>query len=344
VPVLEQFIYPIVLFFRGSAGICRLQRIIAFGGFVLLAPLLHGQLAGTDDFTDGRKDLEKWDADFIKGGGEMSESGGRLEFTNPDSRGVHEAGWPWVFSTASYAEDWEFQCDVHNVVGAEPSEFASVGIYVSSLEDERDLGFIEMYSAYFDEIGESVHGFSAGLESERGSQNEADSFELPVTRGAVRVRFDRREKTLSFFYHAGDTADGYAWLRIAQYGIDGDGGEDANDSWRLNERSEFDIGIYGYAENISVRKGELSVDHFTADGSDALAFPLVQLYVEEFTSEALTIGWEAFESYTFEIQESTDFGNWKSVSGPLIGDGLYQVFKLNQIHPQSYFRVLTTSP
>ena len=321
-----------------------MHLISVFVGIVLATPLLHAQLEGTDDFTDGRKDLEKWDADFVRGAGEMSESGGRLEFSNSDSNGVHEAGWPWVFSTASYAEDWEFQCDLHNVVGAEQSEFASIGVYVSSLDDERDLGFIEMYSAYFDEIGESVHGFSAGLESERGSQNEADSFELPVTSGAVRISFNRREKTLGFYYHAGDTANGYAWLRLAQYGIDGDGGADANDSWRLNERSEFDIGVYGYAENISVRKGELSLDRFTADGSESLAFPAVHVYIEEFTTETLTIGWEAFESYTFEIQESTDFGDWNSVSAPLIGNGLYQVFKLNQIHPQRYFRVLTTNP
>jgi hypothetical protein len=344
VSVVDQINQTELSFSRRHHGILHGSLISFLFGIFLSMPVLHGQLEGIDDFSDGRKDLEKWDADFVRGGGEISESGGRLEFTNTDSRGVNEAGWPWVFSTASYAEDWEFQCDVHNVVGAEASEFASVGIYVSSLDEERDLGFIEMYSAFFDEIGESVHGFSAGLENERGSQNEADSFELPVTRGAVRVRFDRSEKTLSFFYHAGGTANGYAWLRLAQYGIDGDGGTDANDSWRLNERSEFDIGVYGFAENITVRKGELSIDHFTADGSEALAFPLVQLYVEEATAEALTIGWEAFESYTFEIQESTDFVDWKLVSEPLIGDGLYQLFKLNQIHPQRYFRVLTTNP
>ena len=195
--VVDQINQTELSFSRRHHGILHGSLISFLFGIFLSMPVLHGQLEGIDDFSDGRKDLEKWDADFVRGGGEISESGGRLEFTNTDSRGVNEAGWPWVFSTASYAEDWEFQCDVHNVVGAEASEFASVGIYVSSLDEERDLGFIEMYSAFFDEIGESVHGFSAGLENERGSQNEADSFELPVTRGAVRVRFDRSEKTLS---------------------------------------------------------------------------------------------------------------------------------------------------
>ena len=311
---------------------------------VLSSSLLYGQLEGTDDFSDGRKNLEMWDEDFINGEGSLSESGGRLEFINSGSRGIHEAAWPWVYSTASYAEDWEFQCDVRNIVNTDPTEFASVGIYVSSLDDERDLGFIEMYAAYFDEIGERVHGFSAGLESDRGNQNEADSFELPVTSGAVRIVFNRREKTLSFFYHSGETSNGYAWLRLAHYGIDGNGGADANDNWRLNERSEFDIGVYGYAENLSIRKGELSMDRFTADGSVSLSDPMVHLYVEEVTSDAFILGWEAFESFSFEIQETTDFEAWNSVSAPVVGDGLYQTIRFDRNQERVFFRMLTTSP
>ena len=143
---------------------CSLPIVLGILGVIFSTSSLQGQLEGFDEFSDGSKDTEKWDDDFIQGQGEVSEIGGRLEFSNSRANGNHEAGWPWVFSTAVYAEDWEFQCDVHNEVGVEPLQFASMGIYVASLDDENDLAFIEMYAAYFDEINESVHGFSAGLE------------------------------------------------------------------------------------------------------------------------------------------------------------------------------------
>lgn len=313
------------------------------GGFLSIS-LLQAQLEGFDDFSDGIKDSEKWDDDFVQGGGVVSERFGRLEFSNIRINGSHEAGWPWVFSTASYSEDWEFQCDLHNAVDVEPSQFASMGVYVASLDDERDLAFIEMYASFYEESNQSEHGFSAGLESGSGSLHEADSFELPITQGAVRVRFDHSNETFHFYYHAGDTSNGYAWLKLAEYGIAGSGGADANDDWRLNARSEFDIGVYGYAENVSIRAGELYLDHFTADGSQAQPHPEVVMYVEDFSTSTMTVGWEAFEDYTFELQESIGLNEWKATPVKILGDGRYQTFQFERVNPSNFFRVITTNP
>ena len=323
---------------------CSLPIVLGILGVIFSTSSLQGQLEGFDEFSDGSKDTEKWDDDFIQGQGKVSELSGRLEFSNSRANGNHEAGWPWVFSTAAYSEDWEFQSDLFNAVEVEPSQFASAGIYVASLEDERDLAFIEMYASYYDELNQSAHGFSAGLESGSGSLHEADSFELPIIQGAVRIRFDHLSQALHFYYHAGETSNGYAWLKIASYGIAGNGGDDSNDHWRLNSNSEFDIGIYGYAENISIRSGELSLDNFTADGSHALPNPEVMLYVEDVTTSTMTIGWEAFENYTFELQESVGFNQWKPTDLRILGDGLYQTFQLDRQHPSNFFRVVTMQP
>ena len=306
---------------------------------------LPAQLTGRDEFNGPFKNTNYWDDDFEKGSAEAYQKDGSFLLRSPASTGEHEAGWPWIQSSARYAEDWSFQVDLHNEVDVETaSQFASIGVYVASLEDERNMAFIECYSTLFESGGERIHGFASGLVNAEGHVHEGDSLDLQSTAGAVQVRFDSKRKHLTLLYHSGDTTEGYAWRRLAQYGIAGDKGKEGTDHWQLRSSSELDIGIYGFAKNVAVVEGQLRLDNFTTTASPTLEQPPFEIYLESSATGGKELWWQAYDGFEYVTQHSLDLGDWNPSPAPIMDMGDWQFISVFTNPSNQFFRVLSTQP
>lgn len=311
-----------------------------------MVPAAQAQFTGSEDFSSSLR-LDKW-FPFTEGSGSLSLSNQEFNFTSSSSFGNHEAGLAWVSNPVTNTEDWEFQIDVGNALSVPTaSRYGAVGIYVANLNDENDLAYLEFYSSYFNDLGQSVHGFTTGLKNNGVTLHEGDTFELPYDTGALRAKFDRSEKSLSFFFHTGPATEGYFWQFLAKYGLDGNDGTEANTNWSMPFNAEFDVGLYGAVVATRSSVGQLTADNFTADGAP-LGVHEVDFELEATISDggdSANLRWFSFEGLDYVIQFSPDLVSWSNFS-TVRGTGTYSEQEVPLTTPErpAYYRIYSRIP
>ncbi len=291
--------------------------------FLTLAPAAQAQFVGSEDFSRPLS-LQKW-FPYTKGSGNISLSNQKFNFTSTSSTGEHEAGLTWTSTTVTNSQDWEFKLDVENRLNVPDStRYGSIGIYVANETDSTDLVYLEFYSAYFNTIGQSVHGFTSGLKNNGASLHEGDTFELPYNTGALRAKFDSSERSLSFYFHTGSTTGGYFWQLMAKYGLDGNDGTTANADWAMPLGAGFEIGLYGAATGNQSSIGQVTADNFTtvqpAIGVHTIDFELAASLNQ--TEDTVALSWFSFDGLEYTVQQSPDLINWTSLA-TVPGTGTY---------------------
>lgn len=322
------------------------SRIVFAAIIVSLVSTANAQFVGEEDFS-GALSQAKW-FPFTEGRGSISLSNQEFNFTSTSGFGEHEAGLSWEQTTVRNSEDWEFQLDVENTLSlTNSSRYSGVGIYVANANDDRDLGFLEFYSTYFNEVGEPVHGFSAGLINNGVDVHEADTFELPVDTGALRVKFARSEQSLSFYFHSGSTAGGYFWQSLAKYGVDGNDGIEANANWLMPSNAEFEVGLYGTATGTRSSVGQVTADNFTTE-RPSLGLHEVDFELEtshNTLNDSVELSWFSFDGLDYVVEVSTDLATWSDLA-PIAGTGDYSVLEVVATLPEAprYYRIYSRIP
>jgi hypothetical protein len=232
---------------------------------LLLAAAAFTARAGTvgDDFNDNIKNTSKWGADEIIGHGVMKETGGRLEYSCPSGTDNDDFIRGWIWSSFPYNSDWEMQMDVVNTTTNLLGSDNSFGIKVRSpFTDDNEI-FAELYGSQSG--GPAIKGFHSELET---SLNEfvADTGDLGVITGAVRMVFNSSSKVISVFYDL-NPKDGYQWVQYGSFGLAGSGGADGNADWGMSDSDRFPVYVYGYSQNMNVPAGQLAADNFLITGS-----------------------------------------------------------------------------
>lgn len=326
--------------------VVRTRRAKVIALLVSLIPIANAQFVGSETFA-GTLRQDKW-FPFTEGVGNISIWNQKFNFTTSSSRGNHEAGLAWIQTPVRYFEDWEFHLDVQNTLTvSHSSRYAAVGIYVANENDERDLAYLEFYATYFDNLRQSVRGFTAGLTTNGIQVHESDTFELPTDIGAVRAKFDSRERALTFYFHTGSTEDGYFWQYLAKYGLDGNDGKEANTNWLMPFNAEFDVGLYGTVVDSRSGLGQLTADNFSA-GRTTLG-----LHEEDFEftvsrnekQDAVDLRWFSFDGLEYVVQESTDLIGWSDIA-TISGTGGYSDLEVPLATPvvATYYRVYSRIP
>ena len=291
--------------------------------FMMLAPPAKAQFQGTESFSTTLSQ-QKW-FPFVQGTGSISLSGQEFNFTSTSSFGEHEAGLAWVSTSVPNSQDWEFQLDVENMMSVSNSNrYGSIGIYVANENDANDLAYLEFYSAFFDSLGQSVHGFTAGLKNNGILLHEGDTFELPFDTGALRAKYDGSERSLVFYYHTGSTADGYFWQFLAKYGLNGSSGTEANANWGMPFGAGFEVGLYGAATGNRSLAGQLTADNFTTE-QPALGLHEIDFELEaslNSTGNAVALTWFSFDGLEYVVQVSSDLVGWTDMAS-VPGTGNY---------------------
>jgi|TARA_B110000914_G_scaffold54021_1_gene46685 hypothetical protein len=313
---------------------------------LVLAPVAKAQFQGTEDFSRPLSQ-QKW-FPFTEGRGSISLSNQEFNFTSTSSSGEHEAGLAWVSTSVTNSQDWEFQIDVENMMSvSNSSHYGSIGIYVANENDDNDLAYLEFYSAYFDTLGQSVNGFTAGLQNNGTTLHEGDTFELPFDIGALRAKYDSSERSLAFYFHTGSTAESYFWQILAKYGLNGSDGTEANTNWGMQFGAGFEVGLYGTATGNRSSVGQLTADNFTTKQ------PSLGLHVVEFELEAslnpagdaVALSWFSFDGLEYVVQESNDLVSWTDMA-TISGTGDYSGLEAPLTTPAEprFYRIYSRIP
>lgn len=321
-------------------------KVLGFCVILALVIEVKAQFVGQEEFS-GQLSQAKW-FPFVEGQGNISLSNQEFNFTTNSGFGNHEAGLSWVENSVRNSQDWEFQLDVKNTLNlTNSSHYSGVGIYVANARDERDLAYLEFYSTYFNEVGRPVRGFTAGLKNNGVNVHEADTFELPVEAGAVRVKFDSSERSLTFYFHEGSVTDGYFWQYLAKYGIDGDDGVEGDANWLMSFGAEFDVGLYGLVEGTRSSIGQVTADNFTT-GSPSLGLHEVDFEFDSSVGAAgdtVELRWFSFDGLDYVVQSSSDLMIWSDMA-TASGTGTYTVLEVWANFPSTprYYRIYSRLP
>lgn len=221
--------------------------------------------ADGDDFNDNSKNPQKWGPDTLSGNGLLLETNQRLEFRCSANTGDDVAFRPWIFSGASFGADWDAQLDLANTTTLTgDNQYTSMGIILYNPNDESDTLLLEMYHSTLGG-GPARRGFRAELENNAISAGSADTGNLNVTGGAIRLQFDSTNKILRCYYDT-NSADGYQWTSFASFGLAGYDGSTANLIWEIGFHQNFPLSLFGLSSGPTVASGQMHADNFIVTG------------------------------------------------------------------------------
>ena len=239
--------------------------------FVVVQPAFGADLNGTDDFNDNSKDPAKWGAAIALGTCSFAETNQRLQLSTAAVGTNNTVFWPWILNTASSSLDWEIIASVNNnaTLGLTNDQSCDIGLAVVSSAAIGDYVYVGLYAST--RRGPPLRrGFSSGLTTNTVDIAVADSHNLGVTGGAVRLLFDSQAKVITSYYAVGGNGGGYVWVKLGSFGVAGNNGETGNSNWDLSGPQPFIVGVYGAADNMNVASGTVSGDNFSAiTGSNA---------------------------------------------------------------------------
>lgn len=152
-----------------------------------------------------------------------------------------------------YNESWEITLDVTNTTSKKSS--VGVGFQVFNADDPTDLVALEFY-------GKS--GFFGVYITDDGDDWTQDIKKNPgVTKGSLKISFDKTTKLITFSYDKDGSANGFVWKKLSTFSPTGTGG-DRRGNWNMNPTTgRFGIELFGFAEKSQVASGKVTIDNFT---------------------------------------------------------------------------------
>jgi hypothetical protein len=244
---------------------------------------------------------------------------------------------PWILNQASSTSDWEIVASVANTAnpGLTADQSCSFGVAVLSGVTISDYAYVGLYASTLG--GPPLRrGFVSGLAHSTLDIAQADSYNIGVTAGAVRLLFNSRTKVVTSYYDVGSNPEGYVWVKLGSFGIAGTDGQTGNINWDLSGAQPFIVGIYGAATNMNVLSGTVSADDFS--GSTAMAsLPVLQ---PSRSGDQLALTWP-HEALGFDLYEraSMETGTWTLSPSPMVINKT-NVFRTNVLGQQNFYLLM----
>ena len=237
----------------------KTQPIIAGLTFAALSFFTGNCLALTpfsDEFNAAKLDKVNWLPGAYGVGGRLTQSNGRLNFAVPVAKPYEIDVWLELHANhPGYNENWQAIVDVANSNNHQGD--STVGLWIANTDDPSDVVYLE-----FSGKG-TKGGFGASFVVDGKYTAGADIVANPaVSKGSVRITFNKTTKFLTFWYDPTGSADGYKWTKLGTFATNGVGGDRRGD-WQMNaETGSFIIKLAGYVEGKVVAPGTENIDNF----------------------------------------------------------------------------------
>ena len=200
----------------------------------------YANFSGSDDFNDNSKDTTKWGTDFIQGGGALTETNQRLQFTATGASTNDVAVRPWIANNGSFTANWILQLDVNlPALTLSANQLLAIGLVV---RDGDNLSSTFSAQLNFDTYTGSRRYFHSGYRVNGGSSLDVDST-TAATSAAVRIRYDAATTTLFAEADADGAVGGYNFTTFESQNIS---------AWNMTATSVFQGNAIGATENSPV--------------------------------------------------------------------------------------------
>lgn len=308
-----------------------------------LGPFPTAQCLGGDDFNDNVKDIMRWGEDITdpNSPSQAEETNGRLQFSGTDF-----AFRPWICSYGSYLQDWEVVADVHlgEVLLTEDESHVEVLLGVINRADEHlEFGvpgdhLVIALDLYRDDGGTVERSFASYLRTNWVSIGESEGPATDTRHASLRITFTATNKTLTAWYDADGSANGYSWtaLRTARIGQpEGD--------WEMDDSATFQI-VLGYScTGFTVDAShEVWADNFVVSGTFFTA-PVLRI-TQTNGAPVLHLSGDAGRQYAIEYKSSlAAASNWQTLTNLVLTNNTQAVGDPPAVGvPTRYYRARVT--
>lgn len=232
-----------------TAGLSLVGFSFITGNCLALTPF-------SDNFNAVKLDKIHWLPGSYGTGAILKQSDGRLKFVMPVAMDAEADAWIELAGIyPGYNENWQVILDVTNTNNHRGDSGPGFWIYNSA--DPSD-------SAYLEFLGKGTKGgFDASFVVNGLYTAGPDLLANPgVSKGSIRVVFNKTTKILTFSYDPTGSSDGYQWTKLGTFALNGVGG-DRRGNWGMDPQSgTFTIRINGYVEGRVVAAGTETMDNF----------------------------------------------------------------------------------
>ncbi len=187
--------------------------------------------------------------------GKLSLSGGKFNFTVSGPTGDDFSTLELKNNRPSYNESWEVILDVANTSGQ--GDKVGTGILIYNADDDGDQVGLE-----FNGKGRSGGFVMLGNTNDQDNPQQDIRVDPSVTKGSLKISFDKSATLFTFWYDSTGSTDGLAWTRLGTFSPTGTGG-DRRGNWNMNPNNgRFGIQLFGFSDGRTVTAGKVSFDNF----------------------------------------------------------------------------------
>lgn len=228
------------------------RSVIICAAFPLLTGTASALTTFSDNFDAASLSKTRWTLKNY-GNGKLAQAAGKINSTVASSPTKDDFGLLELKNNRpGYNESWEVILDVKNT--ANQGSKVGTGFLVYNADDYGDQVGLEF---------NGTTGFVTIMTTDDNDNPAGDIRQNPrVTKGSLRISFDKTTKLFTFWYDSTGSADGLVWTRLATFSPTGKGG-DRRGNWKMNPAGgRFGIQLYGFAEDRTVAGGKVSFDNF----------------------------------------------------------------------------------
>ena len=190
------------------------------------------------------------------GKGKLAQSSGKVDFTVAGSpTGDDFSTLELKNNRPGYNESWEVILDVANTSGQ--GYKVGTGVLIFNAEDYRDQVSLE-----FNGRGLSGGFVAYGITNDLDNPQKDIRVNPNVTKGSLRISFNKASKLFTFWYDSTGPTDGLVWTKLSTFSPTGKGG-DRRGNWNMNlAGGRFGIQLFGFSDGANVAAGKVSFDNF----------------------------------------------------------------------------------
>jgi hypothetical protein len=208
----------------------------------------------SDNFNARLLNAARWSSES-GAGGKLTQSSGRVNYTTSRASDDPYAILTLRNNRPGYNENWQVILDVTNT--ANKGKDVGVGIMIANALDPQDNVNLEFY-------GKGPRGgFNfIGITDDEDDASQDITARPNVSKGSMKVSFNKTTKLFTFWYDRSGPANGYQWTRLCTFSPTGKGG-DRRGNWKMNPAGgSFTVAVFGYSEDQVVTSGKAFFDNF----------------------------------------------------------------------------------
>ncbi len=206
-----------------------------------------------ENFEATKLDTSRW-FQYMPAKGRLIHDKGRLNFVTKGAPTDDDfASIELLTSQPSFNEDWAMSLDLTNL--GKLRKEGGCGFMIFHGQDRDDYLYVNFFGAA---------GIDTGLFDDLDFVQAGKlSTKTAVPKGAIRVRFSKASKLLTFDVSLTQKKEGYDWVEVGTFAPNGGKKGNVKAAWNMNAASTFGLQLFGFAEKKKVIAGKIMIDNFS---------------------------------------------------------------------------------